>query len=942
MMLSVSVETIALVGRDAECARVGELLEGARRGRSGALVLAGEPGIGKSALCRWAVARAADMRVLSVHGVESELDLPFAALSELLAGVVDRIALLPEPQARALDVALARRAAPAGDRFAIASAVLGLLGVVAEGGPLLVVIDDAQWLDASTADALLFAARRLHSEGVAVVVATRPGALFDAASAGLACVMVRPLEAADALALLAAAHGGLPVSVAGLLADRAHGNPLALLEVPLVLDAAQRAGEAPIEEPLPVGPALVRALVHRLSGLSEDARRALLVAAASGGEDVQPVLDALGELGFDGSLLDAAEQAGALSLAGERFAFRHPLLRSAVYHGAAGSAQRAAHRALARVTDGEPRAWHLAHATVGHDEAVAASLEQVGLDARRRGAPSAAAAALERAGRLSRPGEARVRRLTEAARDAHVAGRPTGALRLLDDALAGAQDPVQRADIQHVRGRVLMLQGLMETAYGLLVDEAQRVHDKDPERTATMLAEACLDRFLAADIARATSVARQAYGVAAQTRPAVQAFAGVTLAAALVLSGERAEAERLLDRFLPLLRAADPLTEAGQLVSVAAQCYFWLDRYDVASTLLDGLTMAARRAGAPAALLLPLCCRADLDLRVGRWTVAAAQLQEAVDLGEEMTESVFAAYAPECLARLAAATGDQQAAREHAEHAMRLIDAHHNEFGRLYVHSALGLLELGLGRMDPAIDHLGRARDLARRGGVAEPNAVHWQADLVEAFVRAGDVEAAEDALADFEREAERTGGRWALGTAARWRGLLAGRPEDERFFAIACEHLEAVSAPFELARTQLCHGEGLRRAGRRGAARDALRLALDGFEALGAAPWFERARAELRATGAVPKRDRRSADRGDLTPHEMQVARIVAGGATNREAAAALFVSTKTIEFHLAHIYRKLGVRTRTELAALATRRGWLDDAAALASARRLGISRA
>ena len=313
-------------------------------------------------------------------------------------------------------------------------------------------------------------------------------------------------------------------------------------------------------------------------------------------------------------------------------------------------------------------------------------------------------------------------------------------------------------------------------------------------------------------------------------------------------------------------------------------------------------------------------------MRVGRWRVAAAGFDEAARLGEETDRSAFTAYALECLARLAAATGDEQGCRDHAARAISLIDEHRNELGRLYVHSARGLLELGLGRMDAAIRQLELARDLAESHGLGEPNVVHWQADLAEAYVRAGRLDAAHETIAVLERQATRTGGRWALGTAARCRGLLADAPDDEACFPTALEHLGAVKAPFEIARTHLCRGERLRRAGRRTDAREALRLAVEGFRQLGAKPWATRGQAELRATGETVRRRRNRSRVEELTAHELQVALIVAGGASNREAAAALFLSPKTIEFHLAHIYRKLDVRSRTQLAAHAAKRGWLD----------------
>jgi DNA-binding CsgD family transcriptional regulator len=923
-----SAREVTLVGREEACSRISALLGAARQRRSGALVISGDPGIGKSALCTWAVAHAAGMHVVSVQAIESEFDLPFAGVSELCAGELDRVDLLPSPQKRALEAALARRETRQGDRFAVGAALLSLLAVVRERQSLLVVVDDAQWLDPSSADAVLFAARRLRAEGVALLVATRPGGVFAGERTGLPGLTLRGLDRDAARALLKAAHGVLPGDVAELLADRTGGNPLALLELPLVLNRAQLAGQQRIDEPLPVGPTLVRAMCHRLAALPEETARALLVAAASGAGRVQPVIDALSALGLERSVLEAAERAGVLSIVGDVFEFRHPLLRSAIYHRADGPARRSVHEALAQISEGDIRVWHLAYATVGENEAVAAMLERVGLSARQRGSPTGAAAALEHAARLSAPGEGRVRRLTEAARDVYVAGRPTAALGLLDTALACSYDVVQRADIQHVRGRILVLQGAMDSAYRLLVEEAQLVGNVDCGRAAMMLAEACMDCFLSADVRRAVAVARDACKVAAGAGQDVQAFAGVMLAAASVLGGDRAEAGMLLDRFLPLLRAADPLTEAGELVGLAAQCYFWLERDDVASELLRGLTTSAREASAPAALLLPLCCTAELSLRVGRWEVAAAQFEEAADLGQEMAQSVFVAYAHQCLARLAAMTGDEVRCRDHSIRATRLVEEHNNELGRLYIYSALGLLELGLGNMDAAIEHLEEAHSLAQGHELAEPNVVHWQADLIEAHVRAGHTSAAHRALSTLERQAQRTGGDWALGTSARCHGMLADETRLNGWFDAALKHLETVGNTFEVFRTHLCHGERLRRLGRRREARRALRLAIDGFDELGAKPWVTRAENELRATGASPKH--RLHDRADdeLTAHELRVALIVASGASNREAAAALFLSPKTIEFHLAHIYRKLGVRSRTELAGVAARQGWLEEA--------------
>jgi predicted ATPase len=373
--------------------------------------------------------------------------------------------VLPAPQARALQAVLARRDAPSADRFAIGAAVLSLLAAGSERNSTLVVVDDGQWLDASSADALLFAARRMRREGVAVLVATRPGGAFDSERTGLPRLTIGGLDPRSARTLLAAIHGELPSEVISTVVDGTHGNPLALVEVPRLLSDAQLAGEEPIDEPLPPGARLERALLGQVSDLPASTRQGLLVAAASGTERLQPVLDALGVLGLGAGALDAAEETSVLVIAGERFGFRHPLLRSAIYHAAPSPARRAAHAALARATSGEAQAWHLAQATVGEDETVAARVETVALEARGRGALAAAAAALERAARLSEDRDARVRRLTEAARDAYVSGRADSAMRMLDRAVEESLGDVQPPDVEHVRGRILMFQGRAHAAF---------------------------------------------------------------------------------------------------------------------------------------------------------------------------------------------------------------------------------------------------------------------------------------------------------------------------------------------------------------------------------------------------------------------------------------------------------------------------------------------
>ncbi|HET6551129.1 MAG TPA: AAA family ATPase, partial [Solirubrobacter sp.] len=665
-----------LIGRDAERDRIAMLLDTARAQRSGALVVCGEPGIGKTALCAWAVGHALGMRVLTMQGIESEAALAYAGLSELFAGELERIAGLPEPQAIALDGALARRHALGLDRFAIGAAVLSLLTLVAHEQPVLVVVDDAQWVDASSAEALLFAARRLRDEGVASLVASRPEGVFGGPDTGLPRLTLGGLDPVASEGLLESAHGQLPPQVAARVVEHSEGNPLALLEGPLLLSDEQLAGEQPIAEPLPIGSRLTSALLTRFSGLPATTRSALLLASASDVERLEPLIDALAEAGLTLDAFDPAELAGVLELGPERFRFRHPLLRAAIYHHASPAERRSAHAILARVADGEAAAWHRARAAVGRDEATAAMLEHAGFEARRRGASAAAAAALERAAQLSGGAAARARRLTEAARDAHIGGQSRRALGMLDEALSDADGPVARADVQHLRGRIMVSQGRTRAAFELLTAEAERVRAVDPGRSAAMLTEACFECALSADVARALAMARGAYALASHSGDELQAFAGVMLAGTLTLSGEGLEASLLLDRFMPLLTVLDPISEAGNLVAVGAEVLLWLERHDAAGALLERIIAAARAASAPAPLLWPLSSRADLNLRLGRWPVAIAEAQEAASLGHEMARSVYAAYALECLAQVAAAQGDEQACREHAASAMELAEDH--------------------------------------------------------------------------------------------------------------------------------------------------------------------------------------------------------------------------------------------------------------------------
>src|SRR5438067_3473518 len=444
-----------LFGREVECERIDHLLGRAREGISGALVLRGEPGIGKSALCAYAVGGAEAMTVLRAQGVESEAELPFAALADLLRPLVERLADIPAPPGSALGAALALGPPAASDPFTTCAATLSLLAAAAEDGPLLAVVDDAQWLDRSSAQALLFAARRLDAEGVAVLVATRDGEATPFDGAGLPELALRGLDR-DASERLLKASGDPTIApeVAERLIAATGGNPLALREAPTLLSAGQLAGVEPLEEPLPTSEVLEQAFLRRVHALPEETQRALLVAATSGSTDFDVICAAVEHSGVDATALDAAERAGLLTVGRTTLEFRHPLLRAAVYHGATAAARRAAHEAVAHGLASDRRAWHLAAAAPAPDAAVAAELKKAALAARARGGHAEAAAALEQAARLTAEPEQRARRLRSAADETRRSGQAARALVLLDEALATTTSARLRSRIQHLRGVV--------------------------------------------------------------------------------------------------------------------------------------------------------------------------------------------------------------------------------------------------------------------------------------------------------------------------------------------------------------------------------------------------------------------------------------------------------------------------------------------------------
>ncbi len=908
-----------LHGRERERDHVAGLLRGARSGRSFALLLEGAAGIGKTSLLDDAVAAAEGMLVLRAQGYEAESDLPFAGLSDLLTPVIDARHALPEAQRRALGGALALEAAPPRDRFSVPVAVLGLLGLLAEEQPLLVVVDDAHWLDDASRDAILFIARRLDTEGIGLLVAARDSEPVRLDAAGLPRLELGGLDRAAALALLREAPPLAP-DVERALADAAAGNPLALVELPRGLSDDQRAGRAPLA-PLPAaGGDVHAAFARRLEALPPDARRALCLAAAATGAPADQLPAALEHAGLDEGALAPALDAGLVTRDGARIAFRHPLLATAAYHAAPSAERRAVHAALAAVArDPARRGWHLAAAAIGADEAVAAALDVAAQDARARGAHAEAARAAVRAGELTPSDDARASRLLVAARDVALTGDGPRAAELAADAERLARDPVVTAGARRLRAHVLMRGGDPAAAQRLLEKLAAGAAARgEPAAAAEMLLEASIAHMISGDMDGLLEQSARARELAAGVSDELTLLATLVGGEALLALGRSAEGDRLVAVAEPLLFGADPLSDVAEVVGMGAMTSMWIERFDRAERTLAHLIDGARAAGAAARLAYPLSVRAQLNWRRGRWAAAYADAEEAVRLGRETGQQGLLAVALPYLARCEASIGHLEEARAHGVEGAALVAGGDGGATELHSLAALGFVELTAGRADAALAWLDRAAAFTAAADHREPALAMYAADHVEALVRAGRRDDAERELALLAERAEATGGAWAHAAAARGRTMLA---EDDAFEAAAAAALrwhDRVDMPFERARTELALGERLRRARRRAEARAPLTAALATFERLGAEPWAERARGELRATGGRAQRPEAATPVEQLTPHELQVALLVAQGLTNREVGAALFLSPKTIEHHLSAIYRKLDVRARAQLASL------------------------
>jgi DNA-binding CsgD family transcriptional regulator len=890
---------------------VDRLLEGARQGLGGALVISGEAGIGKTALLDYAVAAAKGLGLVRFTGIEAERELSYAALQRLLTPVLHEIERLPPPQRAAINSALGLAAGPPPDRFLVGLGTISLAATAARAGKrLLYVIDDAQWVDCESLDALAFWGRRIGADGIALVFAVR-GSESTNLLPGLDIIELHGLTDDAALALLTsvAAVGVDPEVVSRLVAETG-GNPLALIELTRDLTAAQLQAAVAMPQPLPLGRRLEEHFIRQVRSLPQDAQQLLLLVAADSSGDTALIAHAASHLGISLRAAEPAEAEGLLVL-GAEVRFRHPLIRSAVYGGARSSDRRAVHRALADATDGdaepERRAWHLAAALIGPDQEVATLLEWCADRARRRGGYSAQAALLLRAAELTPdPHHAAANRVGAAAA-ALAANAPRQALTLIERAAPDLLDEHERAKAKRLEGTAWALMARSRTAAPILLSAGLALLEFDRAVGRRTLLEALEAAFLAGNLDDDMRDISRRAATASVSSP-----------------GEDTEVDLLLDALshyvtvgfagaAPELRAAveamrrhkmsdDALSRWSLILNGFTRALWDQEAHD---ELVTHVADVSRKRGELGLLVVALQSCATAETWAGQFSAADAYLAQADDLASAAADSLNAKFMG-----LDVRGRQGRESETRAKAAIVISAAARLGLGTAAVHAHLALLvlDLGMGRYEDGLAH---ARFVFDADPVMLGNDV--LGDMAEAAVRADDLDTAGAAVRRLAERAPASGTPWALGLLARSRALLAGDGA-EPLYREALSQFESTRLAFELARTRLLYGEWLRRQKRRIDAREQLRVAYEMLDTMGSEAFAKRARDELLATGERARK--RSVETSNqLTPQEEHIARLAAGGDSNSEIAAQLFISTNTVEYHLRKVFRKLGVTSRRKL---------------------------
>jgi DNA-binding CsgD family transcriptional regulator len=900
---------LTLRGRRDERATLDRLIDQARAGRSGVLVVRGDAGVGKTALLAYGIGSASDMLVVRASGVESEMELAFAALHQLCAPLFAWLDRLPGPQRHALEITFGLSEGPAPDRFFVGLAVLGLLSEAAEERPLLCVIDDAQWLDRASAQAFLFVARRLQVDSVVMLFAARER---SDETAGLPELVLDGLRGADARALLASViPGRLDARVAEQLVAEARGNPLALLELPRNLTAAQLAGGFGLPAALSLSGRIEGSFQQRLEALPTDTQTLLLVAAADPTGDPALFWLTARELGITDSALEPAESAGLIEIE-SRVRFRHPLVRSAVYRAAAPEDRRRVHHALAEATDAQidadRRAWHIAQAATGPDEEVASELEQAAGRAQARGGLAAASAFREGAVDLTPDPGRRAQRALAAAQTKYDAGALDDALGLLSIAEAGEVHDAHRARARLLRAQIAFASRRGGDAPALLLEAARGLEAADPKLARATYLEALSAAMFAGRLARgarAMEISESALACPqspAAPRPsdlllrglAIQFTAGYAAAAPILKQALRAFQQ---ETFLP------PHEARWLWFASWVALHLWDDQ--AWSALSTRHLELVREAGALTALPFVLANRSSVYAFFGELGAAGAYEEEL----SAATEATGIPTVPYGALSLAALRGREAELTELIRTTVNEAETRGEGLVVTVTEFLSGILYNGLGRYEEALVAVALAERYYEEGP-----AIWALTQLIEAAVGAEQPQLAARALDRIAETTQASGTDWALGVEARCRALLSDGDTAESLYREGIERLGRTGIRVDLARAHLHYGEWLRRERRHGDAREQLSIAFEMLNAMGISAFAARAERELLATGEHVRK-RAVETRGELTAQEAQVARLARDGLSNVEIGARLFISQHTVAYHLRKVFNKLGVTSRSQL---------------------------
>jgi DNA-binding CsgD family transcriptional regulator len=898
-----------LTDRVSERQAIDRFLRSVRNGESRALVLHGDPGIGKTALLEHLAWTAAACRVLGAAGVQSEMEIAFAGLHQLCSPMLGHVNTIPDPQRDALQITFGITSGPVPDPFMVGLGVLSLLSEFAAEQPLVCIVDDAQWLDRASAQILAFVARRLGEESIGLMFGTR---VPSSELAGLPELLIHGLKESDARTLLdSVLTSPVDDAVRDRIVAEAGGNPLALVELPRELTATELAGGFAPPRALSLSQSIEESFLRRAEAVPPATRRLMLLASAEPAGDPILLWQASEHLGIDPSAAQPAAEAGLVEL-GSRVRFRHPLVRSAIYWSAAATDRRAVHRALGEVTDPlvdpDRRAWHLAQAADGPDEQVAGELERSAGRAQARGGFAAAAAFLDRATELTRDPTLRAKRALDGAQAKVQVGAVESALQLLAVAEVGPLTELELARVQLVRAQLAFVSSRGNDVAPLLVKAAAKLESVDSD-----LARATyLDALVAAQFAgrfateggTLLDVARSAGEADLQSEAPTGAELLLDGWAVLFNSGY-APAVPILRRALHAMHEM-PVEQEMRWLSMGYAAALTMWDQDTTKAISERWVLLARNAGALSEMPLALMSRIYVLISDGDLTTAELALDE-MNAAIGATASTFLPYGA---MGLAACRGDEMETLSLSEYTIKQAEQRGEGFGISTAQWARAVLYNGYGRYSEALNAARVASAVPYELGIS-----NWALiELIEAAVHVGEGETAILALRQLAEMTRASGTDWALGVEARMKALISDGDEAERLFRDSISHLGQTSVHFELARAHLCYGEWLRRSRRRRDALEHLRSACTSFEDMGMGAFAERARRELRASGETARK-RRDETGVQLTEQEGQIARLAREGLTNSEIGTRLFISSRTVQYHLSKVFSKLEITSRAQL---------------------------